>query len=60
MGYPKELEPKWEEIAKKAWEEFAKQYLDWDPDSKDNGEPSCFGSNDESGACIWCPYLDGC
>jgi hypothetical protein len=55
---PKELEKIWEEMVQDLWVEFAKKYLEYDPETKKL--PFCHGSGDGSSYCVYCPAKGDC
>ena len=55
---PKELEKIWEQMVQDLWVEFAKKYLEYDPETRK--EPYCYGSGDGSSYCAYCGYKGDC
>ena len=55
---PKELEKIWEEMVQELWVEFAKKYLEYDPETKKL--PFCHGSGDDSSYCAYCGGKGDC
>lgn len=53
-----ELEKIWKERATKLFEEFAAEFLGFDPGTRK--EPLCYGSGDGSSYCAYCMYSNNC
>jgi hypothetical protein len=52
-----ELEKKWEETAKAAFDAFIRDNIGYKSDSD---QPTCFGTGDERKYCLPCPYKRTC
>ena len=53
----KELEKKWEEIVKAAFDAFIKDNIGYKGDSD---QPTCYGTGDDHRFCITCFYRQKC